>query len=293
MPRESSRQARLAGPEAEKRHAGLSRSRTAGANKKPPNQRTGGLKSTLNGKHADSPAPQRHEQTRLLVPNTAPVASPHYFSAIMDSVPVLVWVSDTKKFRTWFNKPWLEFVGRTLEQELGNGWVENVHPDDLDRCLTIYTTSFDEREPFEMTYRLLRHDGECRWLLDKGIPLHDEDQKFTGYIGSCVDITDRKLAETALRTKEAQLWLIMENTPVMLTQCSRDLTYTFANRAYSQMLRLEPERLIGRPILEVVGREAFELIRPRIEQVLRGERVEFDADLPCPQAGRRTVHVVY
>ncbi len=293
MPRESSRQARLAGPEAQKRQAGLSRSRTAEANTRPPNQRTAGLKSTLNGAHADTPAPKRQEQTRLRVPNKALVASPHYFSVIMDSAPVLVWVSDTHKLRTWFNKPWLEFVGRTMEQELGNGWVENVHADDLDRCLTIYTTSFDERVPFEMTYRLRRQDGECRWLLDKGIPLHDEDQKFTGYIGSCVDITDRKLAETALRMKEAQLWLIMENTPVMLTQCSRDLNYTFANRAYAQMLRLEPEKLIGRPILEVVGSEAFEIIRPRIEQVLRGERVEFDAEMPYPQAGRRTVHVVY
>lgn len=215
------------------------------------------------------------------------------FRLIMDNAPVLVWVSDTKKLCTWFNKPWLEFVGRTMEQELGNGWAENVHPDDLDRCLTIYTTSFDAREPFEMAYRLRRHDGEYRWLLDKGIPLHGSAQEFTGYIGSCVDITDRKLAEAAVRAKEAQLWLITQNTPVMLTQCSRNLTYTFANRAYTQMLRVEPEEIIGRPIIEVLGSAAFEVIRPHIEQVLQGRRVEYEAEIPFPQSGRRTVHVVY
>ncbi|MDZ4405384.1 PAS domain S-box protein [Prosthecobacter sp.] len=220
-------------------------------------------------------------------------ASEQRFRVIMDCAPVLVWVSDTTKLCTWFNKPWLEFVGRTMELELGNGWAENVHPDDLDRCLTIYTTAFDARVPFEMSYRLRRHDGEYRWLLDKGIPLHGSAQEFTGYIGSCVDITDRKIAEAAVRAKEAQLWLITQNTPVMLTQCSRNLTYTFANRACANMLRLEPEEIIGRPIIEVLGSAAFELIRPHIEQVLQGRRVEYEAEIPYPQSGRRTVHVVY
>jgi PAS domain S-box-containing protein len=235
----------------------------------------------------------KQTRSRLGAANGTLTTGEQHFRLTMDNAPVLVWVSDTEKLCTWFNKPWLEFTGRNMEQELGNGWAENVHPEDLDRCLTVYVTSFDARLPFEMTYRLRRHDGEFRWLLDKGIPLYGARHEFTGYIGSCVDITERKLAESAMRRKEAQLWLITENTPVMLTQCSRDLTCTFANRAYAEMLRLPPEEIIGRPISEVLGSEAFELILPRIEQVLRGKRVEFEAEIPYPQAGRRVMHVVY
>ncbi|MFO1486025.1 MAG: PAS domain-containing protein [Verrucomicrobiaceae bacterium] len=226
------------------------------------------------------------------VKQSAPENEQH-FHMIVDNAPVLVWVSDTGKLCTWFNKAWLDFVGRTLEQEVGNGWTGNVHPEDLDRCLTIYTTAFDAREPFEMTYRLRRHDGEYRWMIDHGIPFYDTDGQFAGYVGSCVDITERKLADQAMRAKEAQLWLITANTPVMLAQCNRDLICMFANRACAQMLQLELDKIIGQPITEVLGAEAFAIIRPHVEQVLKGRRVEFDADIPYPRAGLRSMHVVY
>jgi len=211
----------------------------------------------------------------------------------MDNAPVLVWVSDTRKKCTWFNRPWLEFTGRSLDQELGDGWAENVHPDDLDRCLTIYSMSFDERMPFEMTYRLRRHDGDYRWLLDKGAPLYESGHQFAGYIGSCVDITDRKIAEAAVQAKEVQLRLITDNTPVMLAQCSRDLKYTFMNRSCASMLGMEPEEIIGRPIVDILGKKAFGVIRPKIMQVLRGRRIEYEEVIPYPNSGHRFVHVVY
>jgi len=122
----------------------------------------------------------------------------------MDSAPVLVWVSDTEKQFIWFNKPWLEFTGRTTEQETGEGWAENVHPDDLERCMTLYASSFEKRVPFEMTYRLRRHDGEYRWLLDKGIPLHGHRKEFAGYIGSCVDITEQRQTQNELEQRVAE-----------------------------------------------------------------------------------------
>ena len=117
----------------------------------------------------------------------------------------LVWRAGTDKLCNYFNNIWLEFTGRTLEQEIGNGWAEGVHPDDLQRCLTIYTTSFDKREYFEMEYRLLHVSGEYRWLLDMGKPIYDLGGEFTGYIGHCFDITSRKQTDEMLLEKMNQL----------------------------------------------------------------------------------------
>lgn len=117
------------------------------------------------------------------------------FRQLTDSAPMLVWMSGTDKLCHYFNQSWLKFTGRTIEQETGHGWVEGVHPEDYDRCLQIYSDSFDQRIPFEMDYRLKRFDGEYRWIYDTGVPRFTPDGEFLGYIGSCVDVHDRKMAE--------------------------------------------------------------------------------------------------
>lgn len=120
------------------------------------------------------------------------------FRLVANAAPVMIWISGPDKLCNYFNQRWLEFTGRSFEQERGNGWVEGVHRDDVNTCLTTYTDSFDRRAPFEMQYRLRRDDGEYRWVLDLGVPRFNSDGSFAGYIGTCVDITERKLAQEAL-----------------------------------------------------------------------------------------------
>jgi PAS domain S-box-containing protein len=126
------------------------------------------------------------------------------FRNMANSAPVLIWIAGVDKLCNWFNQVWLDFTGRTMEQEAGNGWAEGVSPDDLDRCLETYVTAFDNRQPFSMEYRLRRADGQYRWLVDTGIPIYAQDV-FSGYIGSCIDITESKLVEAELQASGEKL----------------------------------------------------------------------------------------
>ena len=140
---------------------------------------------------------RREAEERLL-------ESEERFRTLANAAPVMIWVSGPDKLCTFFNKPWLDFTGRPMSLELGNGWAEGVHPDDLERCLELHTSSFDARHPFRMEYRLRRADGEYRWILDHGAPLYQEGG-FTGFIGSCVDITEQKLMADRLLAQRVQL----------------------------------------------------------------------------------------
>jgi PAS domain S-box-containing protein len=127
------------------------------------------------------------------------------FRTLADMAPVMIWMSDQNKLGTYFNEQWLHFVGKSLDQASGNGWVEAVHPEDRARLLEVYETSFDERKRFEMEYRLRRMDGEYRWVFDSGRPRFSADGEFLGYIGSAIDITERKESEVALRHAHEEL----------------------------------------------------------------------------------------
>ena len=125
------------------------------------------------------------------------------YKNLADSGLALIWTAGTDKKCTYFNNPWLKFTGRTLEQEIGDGWAQGVHPEDLDACVNTYVTAFDKRETFNMEYRLRHHSGEYRWLSDMGTPNYNSKGEFVGYIGHCFDITERKLNELELiRAKE-------------------------------------------------------------------------------------------
>src|SRR5579863_10190721 len=127
------------------------------------------------------------------------------FRLVADSAPVMIWMAGTDKLCTYFNEPWLRFTGRSLEQELGNGWAGAVNSEDLQRCLDTYTQAFDRREAFRMEYRLRRHDGEFRWISDIGVPRFNPDGSFAGYIGSCIDVSEQRRAEEQLRRAQEDL----------------------------------------------------------------------------------------
>ena len=125
--------------------------------------------------------------------------SEHRFRTLANSGRAMIWTSGLDKKCDYFNQPWLDFTGRSLEQEIGDGWVEGVHPDDLQFCVNTYTKAFDTRKSFSMVYRLRRNDGEFRWILDDGMPRYGTEGVFLGFIGHCLDITERKVAEDALK----------------------------------------------------------------------------------------------
>ena len=121
------------------------------------------------------------------------------YRILVEKSPLMIWRSTVTMECDYFNEIWLAFTGRSMKQEMGSGWAEGVHPEDLDTCLKIYTDHFARREPFEMKYRLRRFDGSYRWMLDRGVPYADTEGVFKGYIGSCIDITERIEAQEALK----------------------------------------------------------------------------------------------
>jgi len=127
------------------------------------------------------------------------------FRHMADTSPSLVWLVDADKRCTFVNRGWLELTGRTFEQELGNGWAESIHIEDREHTLEALSSAFDARQRFEVEYRLRRHDGEYRWILDSGLPRYGADGTYLGYIGACIDITDRKHSEAELQKQRIQL----------------------------------------------------------------------------------------
>lgn len=123
------------------------------------------------------------------------------YQIIVESSPNMIWRSGLDALCNYFNATWLNYTGKTMEQEVGNGWVDGVHPEDVERCVKIYLDAFAKQEPFEMDYRLKRHDGVYRWINDRGVPFYIGDHRFAGYIGSCMDVTEKvegqKLREMA------------------------------------------------------------------------------------------------
>jgi PAS domain S-box-containing protein len=146
------------------------------------------------------------------------------YRLLIQHSPVMIWRAGLDANCDYFNEIWLAYTGRTLEQEMGDGWAEGVHPEDLERCVAHYLDHFGRREPFEMEYRLRRHDGEYRWIFDRGVPFTDDDGAFAGFIGSCVDVDERRKAhETQQQHNQEQLALARDFEKWILAIVSHDI----------------------------------------------------------------------
>jgi len=182
-------------------------------------------------------------------------ASRDFRLQLFDELPSPIWAAGTDAKCNYFNKSWLTFTGRTIEQELGDGWSEGVHPEDRDRCFDTYLQAFQARVPFEMEYRLRRHDGEYRWIVDAGRPFYAHSGSFTGYIGSCLDITERKRMEAALRESEERFRALYDDNPSMLFTVDADGTVLSVNQFGTEQLGYRVGELVGRSVLTVFHEE--------------------------------------
>jgi PAS domain S-box-containing protein len=163
------------------------------------------------------------------------------FRQLIDSAPVMIWIAGLDMLCHYFNKFWLDFTGRSLEQEMGNGWAEGVHPDDLKVCMETYVTAFKARRPFSMDYRLRRHDGAYRWIQDNGTPQFDVNGRFTGYIGSCIDVTERIEAVQLFRS-------LVEASPIAMLLIDDQGLIELANAQLARMFGYEIQDLIGQTV---------------------------------------------
>jgi PAS domain S-box-containing protein len=173
-------------------------------------------------------------------------ASEARFRLMADSAPVLIWMSDAAGAAIWFNRPWLAFVGRDLAHEQGAGWLENVHPDDYPVVHTTRQTHVAARSPLSMEYRLRRQDGEYRYVLDRGVPILDEATgAFTGFIGTCTDITDRRLAEATLAESEAKFRQLAESMPQLAWIARPDGYIFWYNQRWYEFTGTDPASMEG------------------------------------------------
>jgi diguanylate cyclase (GGDEF)-like protein/PAS domain S-box-containing protein len=180
--------------------------------------------------------------------------SEQLYRDVTDNGQALIWLAGLDKGCFYFNRPWLRFTGRTLEQEYGNGWAEGVHPDDFERCLAIYVEAFDLHERFSMVYRLRRHDGVYRWILDDGAPRFDGNNAFIGYVGHCLDITEQKNVEEQVREIAFYDPLTkLLNRRLLIERMNQTMAVTKRSACYGALMFIDLDNF--KPLNDLYGHE--------------------------------------
>ncbi len=201
------------------------------------------------------------------------------FRTLADSGQALIWTAGLDKKCDYFNAVWLRFTGRTLEQEMGDGWAEGVHPEDFERCVKTYVDAFDRREAFSMEYRLRHASGEYRWLQDDGSPRFDREGHFIGYIGYCLDITARRQAEEGYQTLFREMLDGFAVHEMIFDGAGQPVDYRFlaVNPAFERMTGLRGADIVGRTVLEVLPGTEKHWIETYGRVVVTGELIHFES----------------
>ena len=192
------------------------------------------------------------------------------FRIMADTAPTLIWMAGLDQLCTYFNQVWLDYTGRTMEQELGNGWMDGVHPEDLDRCRKTYAEAFNRREAFQMEYRLRKADGQYGWMFDKGVPRHFPSGEFAGYIGTCIDMTERKWAEAALQASDAFTRTVLNSLSAHVCVLDKEGGIITTNAAWKEFARKHAD---GTFIFGEVGDNYFDYCRRTVAGTLIGQAI--------------------
>ncbi len=200
------------------------------------------------------------------------------FRTMADHAPVLLWMTGTDGMCDFFNQTWLRFTGRSMADEVGLGWAEGVHPEDFQHCVNTFMAAFVKREPFSMEYRLRRHDGEYRWILDRGAPHLDETARFCGFIGSCVDITEQRDAHNALQLLNSELGRqVRERTA--LAKARKELLREVHHRVKNDLQLVSSIlRMHGRGNVNENSAEVLKQCEQRIHSIARVHEYMYQSD---------------
>lgn len=217
------------------------------------------------------------------------------FRTLADTAPVFIWMTDSEPRAVFFNKGCLDFTGLTLPEVLGSGWAQSMHPADLEISKALWQTASARRAPFEVECRLRRHDDEYRWIFSRGIPRYAPTGEYLGYVGSSIDVTDRRLQEQALRRSEERYREVVESQTEFVCRLLPDTTLTFVNEAYCRFVDCPRQALLGESFLARAPANICESTRSSVLEALdaaaaSGRPCDFDWELPRPNDHALFIH---
>ncbi len=213
-------------------------------------------------------------------------------AALLDALPSLVWRTDATGDCTFVNQAWQDYTGRTLLAERGRAWLDSVHQEDRSAVERAWNEAMGLRRPLEIQYRLRRADGSYGSVQHAAAPVNDESGRFTGYLGTCHDITEQRAAELTALAREQQIRMLADNVPAQIAYfAATDLRCLFANKAYANMWGWDEHNILGRTVEEVIGKESYDAIAPHIERTRRGEPVTYERSVMDAAGGERILEV--